>query len=114
MSKKDIHKLYFIKEKIEDIESYKDQFPSIVHALANKMSFDAILMCLLQIGETINKLESGYEILNDEDIKGAYKVRNFIAHDYEGVNKATIENIIRCYLPILKSNIEELIEQGKN
>jgi len=31
--------------------------------------------------------------------------RNYIAHDYEGVNKQIIEMIIREQLPLLKSQI---------
>lgn len=40
------------------------------------------MMAFLQIGETLNKLQNTYETLNIDDIKGAYEVRNFIAHDY--------------------------------
>lgn len=69
------------------------------------MGYDATLMCLLQIGETLNKLENNYDELQKEDIKGSYDVRNFIAHDYEGVNKSLIEGIIRFHLPKLKEVI---------
>ncbi len=31
--------------------------------------------------------------------------RNFVAHDYEGVNMALIEGVIREYLPKLKKSI---------
>jgi len=44
-------------------------------------------------------------------IKGSYDVRNFIAHDYEGVNKAIIEDIIRRYIPDLKSTIIDLVDK---
>ena len=94
-------KLDFIVEKIEDIESFQLRYKSIEDLLNDVMGYDATLMSLLQIGETLNKLR-------DENfavklpIKGTYDVRNFIAHDYEGVNKAIIENIIREELPKLK------------
>jgi len=44
-----------------------------------------------------------------EDVKGAIDTRNFIAHDYEGINLPIIEYIIRVRLPILKSEIENII-----
>ncbi len=104
-------KLIFILEKIDDLISYKESFPNIYDMLNNKMAFDASLMCLLQIGETLNKLrDSAYRELLP--IKGTYDVRNFIAHDYEGVNKAIIEDIIRVHIPKLKSTIENILEQN--
>ena len=97
-------KLYFIVEKIEDIESFKSRYKSIEDLLNDVMEYDATLMSLLQIGETLNKLrdESFAEKL---PIKGTYDVRNFIAHDYEGINKMIIEDIIRTQLPKLKQII---------
>lgn len=64
-------------------------------------------MCLMQIGENLNKLDSSNENLKDA-VKGAYAVRNFIAHDYEGINLALIENIVRNLLQPLK---EELLKE---
>lgn len=61
-------------------------------------------MCLMQIGENLNKLESDNKEIK-KAAKGAYAVRNFIAHDYEGVNLAFIENIIRNLLNPLKDEI---------
>ena len=100
-------KLDFIVEKIEDIESFKSRYKSIEDLLNDVMGYDATLMSLLQIGETLNKLrdESFAEKLH---IKGTYDVRNFIAHDYEGVNKMIIEDIIRTQLPKLKQIILDI------
>jgi len=61
-----------------------------------------IMMGLLQIGESLNRIDreylEKYNLL--EDTKGAYNVRNFIAHNYEGV--------IRVYLPRLKKKVLEI------
>ena len=75
------------------------------------MGKDASLMCLLQIGETLNKLHNNYQLLDKDDIKGAYDVRNFIAHDYMGVDLGFIEAIIRMRLPQLKKTIEQIIKE---
>jgi len=40
-----------------------------------------------------------------------YDVRNFIAHDYEGINKAIIEDVIRNHIPELKRTIDEILNQ---
>jgi uncharacterized protein with HEPN domain len=103
-------KLLFIREKIEDVNRYRDRFGTVVELLDDRMGFDATLMCLLQIGETLHKLkDSPYR--ERLPIRGAYDVRNFIAHDYEGVNKAIIEDIIRRHLPALECTIEELLSE---
>jgi uncharacterized protein with HEPN domain len=102
-------KLKFILEKIDDLLSYKTQYSTIEELLNSKMGFDATLMALLQIGETLNKLkDSPYS--DKLPIKGAYDVRNFIAHDYEGVNKVIIEDIIRRFIPELRSIILEILD----
>ena len=89
-----IARLYFIHEKIGDIFTFRKRFSTIEDLLNDKMGFDAVLMSLLQIGETLHKLgDSPYA--TDLPIKGAYDMRNFIAHDYEGVNKAIVDDIIQ-------------------
>jgi len=101
-------KLDFILEKIDDIESFKARYKSIEDLLNDIMGYDATLMSLLQIGETLNKLKNE-PFAEKLPIKGTYDVRNFIAHDYEGVNKVIIEDIIRIQLPKLKQTILTII-----
>jgi uncharacterized protein with HEPN domain len=62
----------------------------------------------MQIGESLNKIEDE-TLKNKLPIKGAYDVRNFIAHDYEGVDVGLIENILRYLIPELKETIINLI-----
>jgi len=97
-------KIEFLLKMVDEIEAYKVELGSIEAVLNSKMAFNATLMNLLQIGETLGKLDEN--ILKEhgllEDAKGAYKTRNFIAHDYEGVNKAVVEDILRNYLPRLR------------
>ena len=97
-------KLSFILEKIEDIESFKARYKTIEDLLNDVMGYDATLMSLLQIGETLNRLRDK-PFAEKLPIKGTYDVRNFIAHDYEGVNKVIIEDIVRTELPKLKQVI---------
>ena len=103
-----IEKLEFILEKIDDLLIFRNKFQSIEELLNDKMGFDATLMVLLQIGETLNKLKNS-SYADKLPIKGAYDVRNFIAHDYEGVNKMIVEDIVRKFIPELRTTIINLL-----
>jgi len=100
--------LKLIIEKIEMIEEIVEEKGSITTALKDeKLSKPAILMHLVTIAEQFQRLQDKmeYDILSKfdkDDIRGAFAVRNFIAHDYEGINIALIENVIRSYLPKIK------------
>ncbi len=70
-------------------------------------------MHLIAIAEQFQRLQDQQEYVllsrfEKEDIRGAFAVRNFIAHDYEGVNMALIEGVIRSYLPKIKHVIESI------
>lgn len=104
-------KLEFILQMIDDIEYIVAQHNGIVtDALLHRISKPAILMSLLQIGEALGKMRFENELLS-EYAKGAYNVRNFIAHDYEGVNMAIIENIVRTMLKPLKEVIAQALKE---
>jgi len=108
-------KVEFVLEMIENIEKVINRHKGIVNALSDFESQAAILMFLMHVGESLNKL---YNLDNNlvlyidkNDIKGAYAVRNFIAHDYEGVDLAFIENILRDKLFELRNNLIRYKEQ---
>ncbi len=96
-----------ILKYIDDIEYIVSNYNGVVNTLEDRIGKHSLLMCLMQIGENLNKLDSPNENLKDA-VKGAYAVRNFIAHDYEGINLALIENIVRNLLQPLK---EELLKE---
>jgi len=77
----------------------------------DKIKRPAILMHLTSIAEQFSKIKDKNILnrFNIEDIKGAIDTRNFIAHDYEGINLPIIEFIIRERLPILKKIIKEIL-----
>ena len=110
----DVTKLEFVIEKIDDLLSYKDEFKGIEALLNSKIGFDATNMCIMQIGETLNKLSQEVtEKYTSLPIKESYLTRNYIAHDYEGVNKYIIEMIIREQLPELKLDIINILMEIK-
>ncbi len=100
-------KIEFMVEMIENMEAITQRHGGIVKALEDFEGQMALLMGLSQIGETLKKLDDAtierYGLQKDRD--GAYYTRNYIVHDYEGVDMGLIENIIREYLPALKKKL---------
>ncbi len=107
MSKKsDKSKIDFIIEKIDDINSYKKEFKTIENLLNSKLGYDAVCMCIMQIGETLNKLSDDFKNENNDlPYKESYLTRNYIAHDYEGISKIILESIIREHLPKIRKKL---------
>ena len=111
-------KIDFILDKIETIEEIISKV-KITDALNDeKILRPAVLMHLMQVGESLNAIYrktpdivKKYDL--EEDVKGAYNVRNFIAHDYEGVNLAIIESILRNNLQNLKIKIKDMKNECK-
>ncbi len=106
--------LKIILEKIGMVEEIVSEQGNTTTALKDeKLSKPAILMHLIAIAEQFQRLQDKMEYdtlskFDKEDIRGAFAVRNFIAHDYEGVNIALIENVIRTYLPKIKNVIVDI------
>jgi len=114
MFNKNLPKIEFIIERIEFIEKIISRHKYITYVLNDEIEAKpAILMHLSQIGEEINKIDE--EILENldlmEEARGAYNVRNFIVHSYEGVNLALIERIIREKLPLLKKKFKDYLDE---
>lgn len=117
MSKESISKIYLILEKIEYIEVIISHTGSVTNALHELTTYrPAILMHLTSIAEQFDKIKKSpnahfLEFFEADDIKGIYDVRNYIAHDYEGVNLAIIEWIVRHIVPKFKEQCIKIIEE---
>jgi len=106
----DIDRIKLIRTKIEYILEICSI--GIVKALEDeKITKPAIMMHLTSIAEQFSKIKNSELLSNfdNEDVKGAIDTRNFIAHDYEGVNLPIIEFIIRERLPILQTEINKTL-----
>ncbi len=104
-------KTKFILKMIDNIKKIIKKHGSIVKALEDELETQpAILMALLQIGESLNKIDR--EIIEKynltQEAKGSYDVRNFIAHDYERVRLEIVEDILRNSLDELEEKILKL------
>ncbi len=107
-------KIEFILKMISNIETIIVRHGSIIKVLKDDVEArPAMLMALMQIGESIQKIDS--EVLKrfdlDVDTKGAYNVRNFIAHDYDGIDLGLIETILRDKIPELKEKVQKLADE---
>ncbi|SMP88649.1 Uncharacterized conserved protein, contains HEPN domain [Epsilonproteobacteria bacterium SCGC AD-311-C15] len=107
------NRLKLIQKKINFIQNICAKNGSITRALEDEENSRAsILMHLTSIAEQFDKLAKDAEFdtlskFDKNDLKGSYDVRNYIAHDYEGINLAIIELIIREKLPKMKLIIEK-------
>ena len=116
MSESSRAKLFLILEKIGHIETVVEEAGGISPVLQDPITRrPAILMHLTAIAEQFHKLKqrqcSALDAFNAQDLKGMYDVRTYIAHDYEGVNLAIIEWIIRYGLPTLKTQCNTAIKE---
>jgi uncharacterized protein with HEPN domain len=77
----------------------------------NKLNYLASLTLLANIGEQSNKLSDIFKnnlpSVNWKQIKG---LRNFIVHNYEGVDYIILFDTIKNDLPILKSELEHYLK----
>jgi uncharacterized protein with HEPN domain len=114
---KSIERVKVILKKINFIESIIKEKVSISLALEDEQNSRAsILMHLTSISEQFDKLLHNGELevlsyFDKQDIKGSYDLRNFIAHDYEGVDLHIVEDVINERLPIIKQSVEKVLKK---
>ena len=117
-NQKAIDRLKIIYKKINFIENIVKSNDSIVKALEDEQNSRAsILMHLTSIAEQFDKLlhNGELEVLSNfdkQDIKGSYELRNFIAHDYEGIDLHIVEAVIKERLPHIKNSIEKILKNN--
>ena len=118
-SQKAMQQVKTILKKIEFIEEIVAQSGSIIDALEDEaVSRAAILMHLTSIAEQFDKLLHDGELdllthFEKEDIKGSYDLRNFIAHDYEGVDLYIVEDVVQHRLPIIKNSAQKILASNE-
>jgi uncharacterized protein with HEPN domain len=71
---------------------------------------NALLMCILQIGETLNaiKTENWRKIL---PVQEAYGLRNLIEHQYDSSDLSNISEILEIDFPALKVKVQSLFDE---
>lgn len=70
-------------------------------------------MLLVAISEQFSKLSRKNSIIlhhfDTEDIKGLISVRNYIAHDYDGINLSIIEDDLRENMPKILTIVKHIL-----
>ena len=106
-------RLILINDKIKKIFEICEN--GIVAALNDEtLKRPAILMHLVACNKQLQKIQDSGDIkalsiFTPENIRGLRGVKNATAHDYEGVNLSIIEDVIRDYLPNIKTNIDKFL-----
>ena len=114
-NQKSISRVENILKKVTFIENIVKEKGSVIEALEDEQSARAaILMHLTAIAEQFDKLLHGGELeilshFEKQDIKGSYELRNFIAHDYEGIDFCIVEEVIKERLPLIAKNAKEAL-----
>ncbi len=115
-SPKALSRIEIIKKKINFIHNIVSEKGSVIEALEDEQNARAsILMHLTSIAEQFDKLLHSGELdilsnFDKQDIKGSYELRNFIAHDYEGIDFHIVEDVILERLPIIMNSVEKVLK----
>ena len=97
---------------IGHIEEYLSNTTKLDDLLRNTMVYDAVMMNFILIGEACKRLSKELKTANPQvDCKGLNGYRNFIAHEYFGVDENIVWAAIKIELPKLKQELEVILLQ---
>ena len=103
--------LAHIREAVETIEEYLEG-ASYEQFTAGKMMIDAVVRELEIIGEASNNLSDEFRRRHTDVLWRRMKdMRNFLIHEYFGVNTKVVWDTCKDDLPELKSFIEKILDE---
>ena len=115
-SEDEIVRIKSIHTKLTSIYAIIKRHGSIVETLHDIEGQPAILMLLVAMAEQFSKLhKQNAKVLNEfdkEDIKGLISVRNYLAHDYDGVNLGIIEDDLRFNMPKIFTILDNILQKS--
>jgi uncharacterized protein with HEPN domain len=91
-------RLYFILEIIDDMEEITNKYSDMDEAFNDVAGYHALSMCLLQIGEKIEKLRDA-EYRKALPVKKVYHFRNILTHEYENIDVQLAKSLIHKDIP---------------
>ena len=98
---------------IGHIEKYLENISSLENLTDNTMVYDAVMMNFILIGEACKRLSNKFKSENAQiDWSGINSYRNFIAHEYFGVDEKIVWRTIKIELPKLKKDLQDVINAG--
>ena len=101
--------LFDIQESINSIENYLGEKRDFNMYLANKMLRRAIEREFEIIGEALNRIDKFDSSINISGKRQITGVRNRVIHGYDKIDDGIIWGIIVRHLPVLKNEIQNLI-----
>lgn len=115
-SSKNIVYILTILEAIEKIFYYSNDFNSEDDFFyANKqLNFNATINLLIAIGEENKKIDDSLKISDRINWKNISAMRDKISHNYRGIDETIVWDIIKNYLPILKTLLIEMLPKIEN
>ena len=104
--------LSHILEAVKDIEDYIKDTSSVEDFIFDKKTHDAVLRSFQVIGEAANNLDESFIESNPNvEWEKVIGMRNFIIHEYFGVDLNIVWDTIKEDLPTFKNNIERLLQR---
>jgi uncharacterized protein with HEPN domain len=101
-------RLEYLLKLIDDLNLIVDRHNGVAGAIEDVEGFHAVMMCCLQLGETLNKLETP-SLREKLPVSLAYAMRNLIAHDYLGINPDVIVATVENDIPDLRIQIKSIL-----
>lgn len=112
MSNKDRGNLLAILDSSNKIQRFVEDHDDADSFHSDIESFDAVLLNFVIIGESVIRLSDELKEANShipwQQIK---RFRNFVVHDYFGVDAEEVWDIIQNHLPELEGNIQEIAQE---
>jgi uncharacterized protein with HEPN domain len=104
--------LNHILSAIKDIEEYMKNTSSAEDFTIDKKTHDAVLRNFQIIGEAANNLDENFIESNPEvEWEKVIGMRNFIIHEYFGVDLNIVWDTIKEDLPTFKENVIKLLQK---
>jgi len=95
---------------INHIFEYTENIKTMADLINDYRTYDAVQMNFIVLGESASKLSDEIKTqLPHVDWRAIKGFRNFVAHDYFGVDENIVWAAIQFHLPQLKTDLEKLI-----
>ena len=104
--------LYDIQKSISEIDSYFLNEPKLFENFVNDTKTKrAVERDLEIIGEAVTRIMKNDPEFPLSNYRKIISTRNYIIHSYEKISDETIWSIVINHLPLLKSEVDALLQQ---
>ncbi len=108
---KDLHKLESVLSSIEKIKRYSAGMDYDSFA-ANDVVIDAVLMHFINLGEKLGNISDDFKTRHPEiSYRKAKDMRNYIAHQYEGIDVNNVWSTMTTVIPELEIQLMKIINE---